>query len=307
MKILNNILETVGKTPILKINNINDTHAELYIKIESFNPAGSVKDRVALNMIEEAEKNGKLKKGDLIIESTSGNTGIGLSMVCAVKGYKLIIIMPDSVSVERQQLLKAYGTELILTDGSKGMKECLNIANELKIKYPTAFFPNQFINQDNPKAHYDTTGIEIWNTFKEDLDIFVCGTGTGGSFSGVARLLKEKNNKIKTIALEPDTAPFISTGTGGSHKIQGMGMSAGFLPETFHSDVMDEIMTISYDEALKITNELAKKEGILSGISSGANLAAALNVARRPENKGKKILTLIMDTGERYLSSGIFY
>jgi cysteine synthase A len=307
MKILNNILETIGKTPILKLNNINDTHAEIYIKLESSNPGGSVKDRVALNMIEEAEKNGILKKGDLVIETTSGNTGIGLAMVCALKGYKLIIIMPDSVSVERRQLLGAYGAELLLTDGNKGMKECLKVSDELKIKYPNAFFPNQFINQDNPKAHHTNTGKEIWDTFGNDLDIFICGTGTGGTFSGTAKFLKENNNNIKTIALEPDTSPFISKGVTGSHKIQGMGMSAGFIPETFHTDFMDEIMTISYDESLEFVNKLAKQEGILSGISSGANLAAAINVARKPENKGKKILTLVMDTGERYLSSGIFY
>ena len=306
MKILNNILETVGKTPIIKLSNINDTHAEIYVKLESSNPGGSVKDRVALSMIEEAEKDGRLKKGDLVIETTSGNTGIGLAMVCALKGYRLIIIMPDSVSVERRQLLGAYGAELILTEGKKGMKECLRISEELKEKHPNAFFPNQFVNQDNPESHFNGTGLEIWNTFKENLDIFVCGTGTGGTFSGTARLLKEKNKNIQTIALEPDTAPFISKGITGSHKIQGMGMSAGFIPDTFHPQYMDDIMTISYEESLEYVNKLAKEEGILSGISSGANVAAAINIARNPKNKGKKILTIIMDTGERYLSSNIF-
>lgn len=307
MKILNNILETVGKTPILKINNINDTHADIYIKLESFNPAGSVKDRVALNMIEVAEKNGQLKKGDTIIESTSGNTGIGLAMVCAVKGYKLIIVMPDCVSVERRKLLSAYGAELVLTDGSHGMKGCLCKLDELMKLHPNSFAPDQFSNPANPMAHYNSTGIEIWETFKDELDIFICGTGTGGSFSGVAKYLKEKNNSIYTVAVEPMRAPFISTGVSGPHDIQGMGMSAGFIPATFDPSVMDEIATISYEEAKEITNRLAKEEGVLGGVSSGANLATALNLARRPENKGKKILTIIMDTGERYLSSNIFY
>ncbi len=307
MKILSNILENIGTTPIIKIEKINDTHADIYVKLESTNPGGSIKDRVALRMIEEAEKSGKLKKGDIIIESTSGNTGIGLAMVCAVKGYELVIVMPNCVSVERKQLMEAYGAKVILTDGKEGMKGCIAKTNEIRKKYPNSFCPDQFSNQNNPKAHYCTTGYEIWNTFKEELDIFICGTGTGGSFSGTSKYLKEKNSNIYTVAVEPMRAPFISTGVTGSHNIQGMGMSAGFIPSTFHKEVMDEIATISFEKAKDITNRLAKEEGILGGISSGANLATALEVAKRPENKGKKILTVIMDTGERYLSNNIFY
>ncbi|MCK5780678.1 MAG: cysteine synthase A [Psychrilyobacter sp.] len=306
MKILNNILESVGNTPIIKLNNINDTHAEIYVKVESFNPAGSTKDRVALNMIEQAEKEGTLKKGDTIIETTSGNTGIGLSMVCAVKGYNLIIIMPDSVSIERRMILDAYGTTVILTDGKLGMKGALEEVEEQKIKYPNCFIPDQFSNIHNPDSHYNSTGPEILESFENDLDVYICGTGTGGSFTGTAKYLKEKLVNITTIAVEPDTAPFISKGITGSHKIQGMGMSAGYIPKTFDSKYMDEITTVSYESAKVYTNRLAREEGILGGISSGANVAVAIEVAKRPENKGKKILTVIMDTGERYLSSGVF-
>jgi len=306
MKILNNILENLGKTPIIKLNNINDTHAEIYVKVESFNPAGSTKDRVALNMIEQAEKEGTLKKGDTIIETTSGNTGIGLSMVCAVKGYNLIIIMPDSVSVERRMILDAYGTTVILTDGKLGMKGALEEVEKQKKIYPNSFIPDQFSNQHNPNAHYNSTGPEILEVFKKDLDIYICGTGTGGTFTGTARYLKENLENIETIAIEPDTAPFISKGIAGSHKIQGMGMSAGYIPKTFDSKYMDEIATVSYEDAKLYTNRLAREEGILGGISSGANVATAIKIAKRPENKGKKILTIIMDTGERYLSSNIF-
>ncbi len=306
MNIKENILRTVGKTPIVRLNNINDTHAEILVKVEGMNPGGSVKDRVAINIIEEAEAQGKLDRDTVVIEATSGNTGIGLAMTCAVKGYDLKIIMPDTMSVERRQLVEAYGAEIILVDGSLGMKGCLDKIDELKEKYEKVFIPDQFKNPANPAAHSNSTAVEILEDLEGELDIFLTGTGTGGSFTGTARALKEKIPHLKAYALEPAESPLLSKGYIGPHKLQGIGMSAGFVPPVFEESYADGIVTSTYEEALVMTNRLAREEGILAGISSGAALHAAMELGRLEENKGKRIVVLLMDTGERYLSSNIF-
>ncbi len=304
--IKDSILETVGRTPIVRLNNLNNTHAEVLVKIESFNPGGSIKDRVAVNILAEGEKKGLLNKDSVVIEATSGNTGIGLAMACAVKGYKLIIVMPDCMSIERRKLIEAYGAKIELVDGSLGMKGCLDKLEELKSKYNNVFIPDQFKNPANPKAHEDTTAVEIMEDLENRLDIFVTGTGTGGSFTGTTKVLKENIDGLKAYALEPEESPLLSKGYIGPHKIQGIGMSAGFVPPVFEGDYADEIVTSNYEESLEMTRRLAREEGILVGISSGAAVAAALKIARRPENKGKRVLALLMDTGERYLSSNVF-
>lgn len=306
MAIKNSILETIGKTPLIKLNRLNDTQADIYLKLENFNPGGSTKDRAAMNMIEVAEKKGLLTKNTTIIEATSGNTGIALAMICAVKGYNLIIVMPDTMSVERQLLLKAYGATIITTDGKKGMKECLKKVDELKELYDDVFIPDQFTNFANPDAHYNSTALEIINDTDKNLDIFICGTGTGGSFTGVSRRLKEEIEGVKTYSVEPLNSPLLTKGYSGPHKIQGMGMSAGFVPIVYDGTLADEVLTVDCNDAFEMTRQLARLEGVLLGISSGAVVSAALEVARREENHGKKIVVLCTDTGERYLSSGVF-
>lgn len=306
VRIRNNILETIGRTPLVRLNRINDTHADILVKIEGFNPGGSIKDRVAENIIATGEREGKIGKDTVIIEATSGNTGIGLAMTCAVKGYKLVIVMPDCMSLERRQLIEAYGARIVLTDGSLGMKACLDKVEELKAEYGDVFIPDQFKNPANPEAHSNTTAVEILEDLDGELDIFVTGTGTGGSFTGTARALKKAIPGLKAYALEPEESPLLTKGYIGPHKLQGIGMSAGFVPPVFEESYADEVITANYEDALVMTRRLAAEEGILSGISSGAALQGALNIARRPENKGKRIVVLLMDTGERYLSSGIF-
>lgn len=306
MNIKENILKTIGRTPLVRLNNINDTHADIIVKVEGMNPGGSVKDRVAANIIEKAEKEGKLDKDTVVIEATSGNTGIGLAMTCAVKGYDLKIIMPDTMSVERRQLVEAYGAEIILVDGGLGMKGCLDKVEELKKQYKKVFIADQFKNPANPEAHMNTTAVEIYEDLDGQLDIFLTGTGTGGSFTGTTKALKERIPTLKAYALEPTESPLISKGYIGPHKLQGIGMSAGFIPPVFEESHADGIVTASYEEALIMTNRLAREEGILAGISSGAALHAAIELGRLPENKGKRIVVLLMDTGERYLSSNIF-
>ncbi len=298
MKIYENILETIGKTPLVKINKLTD--GNLYAKIESFNPAGSVKDRPALNMIEQAEKDGLINKETVIIEPTSGNTGVGLSMVCAVKGYRLIIVMPDTMSLERRKLMSAYGAELVLTQGAKGMQGAVDRANELHNEIKNSFIPQQFKNPANPKIHEITTAQEIWHDTDGRVDAIVAGVGTGGTISGIARALKSKNPDIKAIAVEPESSPLLSKGFAGSHKIQGIG--ANFVPENFDKNVIDEIIPVSNEDAIKTTRELAQKEGILCGISSGAAMYAALKVAKRY----KFVVVILPDTGERYLSGELF-
>ena len=298
----NNILETIGRTPLVRINKINDSEAEVFVKIESFNPLGSAKDRVALQMIEDAEREGKLKPGSLIIEPTSGNTGVGLAYVGAVKGYKVVLTMPDSMSVERRMLLKSLGAEVVLTEGAKGMAGCIEKANELAA--PGSFIPQQFENPSNPKAHYLTTGPEIWNDTEGKVDIFIATAGTGGTVSGTAKFLKEKNPDIYVIAIEPEDSPMISKGVAGPHKIQGIG--ANFVPKIYDPKVVDEVYLTSTEKAGKAARDAAAQEGIFVGISSGAALECALTVAKRPENKGKRIVALLPDTGERYLSTWLW-
>ncbi len=296
----------VGSTPLLRLKNtekINLLSAELYGKIEFFNPAGSVKDRVALNMIKDAESRGLLP-GCVIIEPTSGNTGIGLAAICASRGYRLIIVMPENMSEERKMLMRAYGAELVLTDARLGMSGAISRAEELQKEIPSSIIAGQFYNPANPGAHYLSTGPEIWEDTEGKVDIFVSCVGTGGTLSGTARYLKEKNNDIKVIAVEPEASPFISRGRAGAHKIQGIG--AGFIPENLDISLVDEVVTVTDDEAFESAREVAKAEGILVGISSGAAVAAAKRVALREENKGKNIIVILPDTGERYLSSGLF-
>ena len=303
MKIYGSISELVGRTPLLELKSFN-TKAKLVAKIESFNPAGSVKDRVALEMIEDAEKSGKLKKGSTIIEPTSGNTGIGLSAIAASKGYKVVITMPDTMSAERIALMKAYGAEVILTDGKLGMAGAIKKAEELSKEIEGSIVAGQFTNPANPKAHEKTTGPEIWEDTDGKLDIFVAGVGTGGTISGTGRYLKSQNPNIKVVAVEPADSPVLSKGESGSHKLQGIG--AGFVPEVLDTDVYDEIITATTEDAYNAVKTLAKKEGILVGISSGAALSKAIEVANRPENEGKMVVVLLPDTGDRYLSTEMF-
>lgn len=301
------IYETVGDTPLVELSNIEkefDLHAKIYAKVESFNPAGSVKDRVAIAMVEEAENSGKIKPGATLVEPTSGNTGIGLAMVCASKGYRLILTMPETMSVERRNLLKAYGAEIVLTDGKAGMKGAIDKAMELLKQIPNSFMPSQFENPSNPKAHYLSTGPEIWKDLEGRVDIFVAGVGTGGTISGTGAYLKEQNPDIKIIAVEPKASPTLSEGKAGPHPLQGIG--AGFVPKTLDVDIYDEVFPVEGEDAFRIGKMLARKEGILVGISSGAAAFAAIEIAKRKENEGKTIVVLLPDSGERYLSTPLF-
>ena len=299
----NSVIDLIGNTPLVKINNINTFVNEIYVKLEGSNPGRSTKDRIALKMIEEAEKEGLIDKDTVIIEATSGNTGIGLAMICAVKNYKLKIVMPDTMSVERIQLMRAYGTEVILTDGSFGMKACLEKLEELKKQEKKYFIPNQFTNVNNPKAHYETTAEEILRDMDNKVDVYICGTGTGGSFSGTAKKLKEKLPNIKTYPVEPASSPLLSKGYIGPHKIQGMGMSIGGIPVVYDGSLADGILVCEDDEAFKMMRELSFKEGILAGISTGATFKAALDYSKENANKGLRIVVLSTDSGEKYLSS----
>lgn len=307
MNIKNSVAELVGNTPMLALNNYIKhlgLNAKVLAKLEYFNPAGSVKDRVALNMIEEAEKRGLLQKGSVIIEPTSGNTGIGLAAIANAKGYKLILTMPDSMSVERRKLLKAYGAEIVLTEGRLGMQGAVDKAEELQREYENSFIAGQFYNPDNPEAHYKTTGPEILRDTDGKVDILVAAFGTGGTVSGTGRYLKEQNPHIKVIGVEPADSPLVTKGTAGPHKIQGIG--ANFLPENLNLDVIDEVVTITTEEAYTAVRDMARLEGVLVGISSGAALYAAKKIADRPENAGKTIVVILPDTGERYLSCEVF-
>ena len=307
MKVYDRILDTVGHTPLVRLHHIEekyDLKATLLAKVESFNPAGSVKDRIAKAMIEDAEKKGLINKDTVIVEPTSGNTGIGLSMVAASKGMRIILTMPETMSVERRNLLKAYGAELVLTEGAKGMKGAIAKAEELAKEIPNSFIPSQFENPANPDAHYRSTGPEIYEDSEGTVDIFVAGVGTGGTLSGTGKYLKEKKPSVKVIAVEPETSPVLSKGVAGPHKIQGIG--AGFVPNTLDTSIYDEILPISNEEAFEKGRLSARSEGLLIGISSGAALAAAIKIALRKENEGKTIVVLFPDTGERYLSTPMF-
>ena len=307
MRTFDKITDLIGGTPILKLNNyiaLNGLEADIYAKLEYFNPAGSVKDRIAKAMIEDAEAKGALKPGAVIIEPTSGNTGIGLAAVAASKGYRIILTMPETMSVERRNLLKAYGAELVLTDGTKGMKGAIAKAEELAQQIEGGFIPSQFTNGANPAAHFASTGPEIWEDTDGKVDIFVAGVGTGGTISGVGKYLKSKNPDIKVVAVEPAGSPVLSKGEAGPHKIQGIG--AGFVPETLDTKIYDEIITIENEDAFETGRTLARKEGLLVGISAGAAVFAATQLAKRPENKGKNIVVLLPDTGDRYLSTPMF-
>ena len=307
MRIYKSAIELVGNTPLVEISNFsakNEVSAKILAKLEYFNPAGSVKDRIAKAIIEDAEEKGILKKGSVIIEPTSGNTGIGLASVAAAKGYRIIITMPETMSVERRNILKAYGAELVLTDGAKGMKGAIEKADELAAEIENSFIPGQFTNPVNPLTHFKTTGVEIWDDTDGKVDIFVAGAGTGGTVSGVGKYLKSKNPNIKIVAVEPAGSPVLSEGKAGPHKIQGIG--AGFVPDTLDISVCDEIMTVEDDAAFETGREFAKCEGVLVGISSGAALWAAKTLAQRPENSGKTIVVLLPDTGDRYLSTPMF-
>lgn len=299
--------QLIGKTPLLELTHIEKKFglkAKVLAKLEYFNPAGSVKDRIAKAMIDDAEASGKLKPGSVIIEPTSGNTGIGLAAVAAAKGYRIIIVMPETMSVERRQLMKAYGAELVLTEGAKGMKGAIAKADELAKEIPDSFVPGQFVNPANPKAHFETTGPEIWADTDGKVDYFVAGVGTGGTVTGVGQYLKSRNPAVKVVAVEPKSSAVLSTGVAGSHKIQGIG--AGFVPDVLDTKVYDEIIPVDNDDAFKLGKEVGHSEGVLVGISSGAALWAAIELAKRPENEGKTIVALLPDTGDRYLSTPLF-
>lgn len=301
------LISLIGNTPLLEVHNIEkheNLKARLIVKIESFNPGGSVKDRVALSMIEEAEQNGTLKPGATIIEPTSGNTGIGLAWVASVKGYRLILTMPETMSLERRKLLQALGADIILTPGVEGMNGAIKRANELQQEHPGSFIPQQFENPANPQQHVVSTAEEIWNDTDGDIDIFVACVGTGGTLSGTAKGLKSHNPNIYTVAVEPESSPVLSGGKAGAHKIQGIG--AGFIPKNYHGEVVDKVITVSDEDAINTSRLIAQKEGLLVGISSGAALYAAIQLARLEENAGKTIVTLLPDTGERYLSTGLY-
>ena len=299
--------QLIGKTPLLELTHIEKKFglkARVLAKLEYFNPAGSVKDRIAKAMIDDAEAKGLLKEGSVIIEPTSGNTGIGLASVAAARGYRIIIVMPETMSVERRQLMKAYGAELVLTEGAKGMKGAIAKADELAKKIPNSFVPGQFVNPANPKAHFETTGPEIWADTDGKVDCFVAGVGTGGTVTGVGQYLKSRNPAVKVVAVEPKSSAVLSTGVAGSHKIQGIG--AGFVPDVLDTKVYDEIIPVDNDDAFKLGKEVGHSEGVLVGISSGAALWAAIELAKRPENEGKTIVALLPDTGDRYLSTPLF-
>ena len=307
MKIYQNAAQLVGGTPLLELTHLEQEYglkATVLAKLEYFNPAGSVKDRIALSMIEQAEEQGQLKPGSVIIEPTSGNTGIGLASVAAAKGYRIIITMPDTMSVERRNLMKAYGAELVLTEGAKGMKGAIAKAEELAREIPNSFLPGQFVNQANPEAHYRTTGPEIWTDTEGKVDLFVAGVGTGGTITGTGKYLKEQNPAVKVVAVEPAGSPVLSKGTPGAHKIQGIG--AGFVPQVLDTKIYDEIIAVENEDAFETGRAIARKEGVLVGISSGAAVWAAIQLSQRPENEGKTIVALLPDTGDRYLSTPMF-
>lgn len=306
-KIYKSADQLIGHTPLLELSHIekeNNLEATILAKLEYFNPAGSVKDRVAKAILDDAEQSGKLKAGSTIIEPTSGNTGIGLASVAAARGYKIIIVMPDSMSVERRQIIKAYGAELVLTEGAKGMKGAIAKAEELQKEIPDSFIAGQFVNPANPKAHFESTGPEIWEDTDGKVDIFVAGVGTGGTVTGTGKYLKSKNPGVKVVAVEPKSSAVLSTGVAGAHKIQGIG--AGFIPEVLDTKIYDEIIPVENDDAFAVGKLIGKKEGVLVGISAGAAVWAAIELAKRPENKGKTIVALLPDTGDRYLSTALF-
>ena len=306
-KIYTSADQLIGKTPLLELSHIEAEEklsAKLFAKLEYFNPAGSVKDRIAKSMLDDAEAKGLLKKGSTIIEPTSGNTGIGLASVAAARGYKIIIVMPETMSEERRRMMKAYGAELVLTEGAKGMKGAIAKADELAQSIPDSFIPGQFVNPANPKAHIETTGPEIWEDTDGKVDIFVAGVGTGGTITGVGEYLKSKNPAVKVVAVEPATSAVLSTGVAGSHKIQGIG--AGFVPDVLNTKIYDEIIPVANEDAFAMGKRIGRAEGVLVGISSGAAAFAALELAKRPENKGKKIVVLLPDGGDRYLSTALF-
>lgn len=303
--IYNNITETIGKTPLVRLSKIGEgLEAEILAKVEYFNPCGSVKDRIGLAMIEDAEKKGLIKKGANIVEPTSGNTGIGLAFVCAQRGYNLILTMPDTMSVERRQLLELFGAEIVLTAGKEGMCGAVNKAEEIVKNMPNSFMPQQFKNPVNPKIHRETTAEEIWKDTDGKVDILVAGVGTGGTITGIGQVIKRRNKNFYIVAVEPDDSPVLSGGKAGAHKIQGIG--AGFIPENLDKSLVDEIITVKNEEAKEFAKKLAKEEGILAGISSGAAVCAACKIAKRKEHKGKKIVVILPDTGERYLSTDLF-
>ena len=306
-KIAKQLTELIGQTPLLELNKFSKSHSietPIIAKVEFFNPGGSIKDRIALAMIEDAEKKGLLKPGATIIEPTSGNTGVGLALVAAVKGYKLVLTMPETMSIERRNLVKAYGAEVKLTSGAAGMAGAIKAAEELRDATPGSIILQQFENPANPQKHYDTTGVELWEQTGGDIDIFVAGVGTGGTVSGIGKRLKEKNPNIKIVAVEPKSSAVLNGGPSGPHKIQGIG--AGFIPKTYNNEVVDEIFDVENDDAIRTGRQLAREEGLLVGISSGAAAFAASEIAKRPENKGKKIVALLPDTGERYLSTVLY-
>ncbi|MBQ3735704.1 MAG: cysteine synthase A [Candidatus Methanomethylophilaceae archaeon] len=307
MSVYTSIEQTIGNTPLVRLTKIEKEFgllAHLYVKLESFNPSGSVKDRIALSMIEEAEEKGVLKKDSVIIEPTSGNTGIGLSSIATAKGYRIIITMPETMSVERRKIMKAYGAELVLTEGAKGMKGAIARADELAKEIPNAVILGQFVNPANPKAHFEHTGPEIYRDLDGDVSVFVAGVGTGGTITGVGKFLKSKKADVKVVAVEPKSSPVLSEGHAGPHKIQGIG--AGFVPDTLDRGVIDSITAVADDDAFETSRLIGRREGILVGISSGASLWAAIQEARKPENEGRNIVALLADTGERYLSTALF-